>query len=304
MSSHPALDSIRDCAAVFFDTRRACISVTGDDRLSWLNGVLTCDLADFAKSSGNHAAYGCALNVKGRVLADAIVVASGKRLAAFVPRTRVQSIIDLWNGYIVMEDCEIALDETHALVTLQGGKAVEVASAVGVASRGAKLDVLGTGEGLVFDVERAESEEIVKRLVHEGAVPLEEGDLNALRVEAARGTHGIDFDDHNYVQEAGLEERAVSFRKGCYVGQEVVCMLQNRGKVHKRLVKLSLASTHGVIVGAEVKTEAAVVGTLTSLLLRDDGSALGLAMIKTSASTPGTKLEIAGNPAEVVAEAG
>jgi folate-binding protein YgfZ len=139
--------------------------------------------------------------------------------------------------------------------------------------------------------------------VQAGAVEVDHQIMHALRVEAGRATFGADFDDHAYVQEAGLTQRAVSFSKGCYLGQEVVCMAQNRGKVHRKLVKLVLPTLGHAAIGAEVKSDGAVVGTLTSLVVRDDGSALALAMIKTVAADPGKIVEIADSRAEIVAAA-
>jgi tRNA-modifying protein YgfZ len=278
------LDAVRSGAVVYLDESRVRIAVTGDDRLSWLNGMLTCNIAKLARGD---AAYGCALNVKGKILADAFVVAGEKELGVFVARAHAAEVLELWNKYIVMEDCELTLDESRVLVAVQGGRAAEIAE-------GPKLDDLGLGGGVVIDASREEAAVIVRNAIAAGAVAIGDDDVRQLRVSAGRATIGVDVDAHHYVQEAGLEARAVSFEKGCYVGQEVVCMLQNRGKVHRRLVQLRGV---GLAPGAEVRLGNDVIGKVTSV-----AGDVALAMAKTTA-TIGANVDVGGTSAEVIGEA-
>ena len=88
---------------------------------------------------------------------------------------------------------------------------------------------------------------------------------NALRLECAVPQFGSDFGDTTYPQEANLEKIAVSFDKGCYLGQEVVCMLEMRGHVKRRLVAVVLDGSEPPSRGAVVSDEAgAVAGEVTS----------------------------------------
>ena len=282
-------------------TDRVRIAVTGDDRAKWLNGMVTCDVAPLSSAPTPRAAYGCVLNVKGKVLADVIVVADEGRIGAWVPRATAAAVLELWNKYIIMEDCEVALDDARALISVQGsGAEALVASLVDepFTSHAAPHDELGVGGGVVLDVARADSAAIVARLTKAGAQSIDEAQVRARRIAAARATYGEDLDDHNYVQEAGLQGRAVSFNKGCYVGQEVVCMLEMRGKVHRRLVQLALPEGAPVAKGTEVRAGDDVVGNVTSA-----ANGVALAMVKTAASEPGTKLKIGAAEGEVVVEA-
>ena len=283
-------------------TDRVRIAITGDDRAKWLNGMITCDVTPLAAAPTPRAAYGCVLNVKGKVLADVIVVADEGRLGAWVPRASAAAVLELWNKYIIMEDCEVALDEGHALLSVQGEGAEALVGALvdeAFTTHAAPHDELGVGGGVVLEVARAECDTIVARLTSAGAKPIDEAQVQARRVAAARPTYGQDLDDHNYVQEAGLQARAVSFNKGCYVGQEVVCMLEMRGKVHRRLVQLALPDGVAVTKGTEVRAGDDVVGNVTSVTSR-----LALAMVKTAASEPGTKLKVGDAEGEVVVAAG
>ena len=246
----PTLESLRESAVVHAPSARARIAITGEDRFTWLNGMTTCDLAKIGERGAPRAAYGCVLNVKGKVLGDVIVVARDGDLAAFVPARSAPTILELWNKYVIMEDVELAADDSRRLLSLQGGAAASIADRAGFTARAAPLDELGLS-GVVIDIEVGELDVAIARLVDAGAQVLDDEAMHRLAIEAARPTFGADLDEHNYVQEAGLEVRAVSFQKGCYLGQEVVCMLQMRGKVHKRLMKLQIASEGALpVVGA------------------------------------------------------
>ena len=260
--------------------------------------MVTCDLAKLDADGAPRAAYGCILNVKGKILGDAIVVAEQGRLGVFVSRPNSAAILELWTKYIIMEDCEVALDDTRTLLAFHGGAAQSIADAAGVSPHAAKLDELGVA-GLVVDVARSDEDPIVARAIAAGAIEVDQATALALHVEAGRATFGVDLDEHNYVQEGGLQARAVSFQKGCYLGQEVVCMLQMRGKVHKRLMQLKLESP--IEKGAEVKSGADVVGKVTSVAAHD-GKVFALAMLKSSIAE-GAAVDVGGACAQVVSEA-
>ena len=111
-------------------------------------------------------------------------------------------------------------------------------------------------------------------------------------------TFGVDYGDEAYPQEARLEEMAVSFDKGCYLGQEAVFMLQKRGKPPKRLVVLEIGG-EAPAVETEVHTaDGAKVGRITSVATRD-GRTLALGMVKTKHSEDGTELRVGERTATV-----
>jgi folate-binding protein YgfZ len=291
-----SLESIRSGGVVYLDESRARIAVSGDDRISWLNGVLSNDVATVAKGG---ALYACALTEKGKIIADAIVVIRDQACGVWVPASVADELIAAWDRYIIMEDVELTRDESRRLLFLQGGAAERIAADAALSARAEKLDDLGLGAGLAFDVSRDEAEEIAKRLVSVGAVRIEPGDVRTYRIEAGRATFGFDFDQKTYVQEAGLEARAVSFTKGCYHGQEVVCMLENRGKVSRRLVQLEV---EGIAApGEEITSDGSTMGKVTSVVPHDDGKTIALAMIKAARAHEGALLSVAGKSGKVLA---
>src|SRR5262249_29722884 len=155
--SLPPLDTLRASGVVFVDEARVRVAITGDDRFTWLNGVVTCDVKPIAEDAGNapRAVYGCVLNVKGRVLGDVVVVAGGGELGAWVPRAASGPILEHWQKYVIMEDCELALDEARRLVSVEGTEGTKV-------ERGAKLDRFGLGGGVAIETkDAAEAQSIV-----------------------------------------------------------------------------------------------------------------------------------------------
>jgi folate-binding protein YgfZ len=131
-----------------------------------------------------------------------------------------------------------------------------------------------------------------------GAFPAgDEAALEVLRVEAGRPRYGMDIDDTVIPEEAGLNERAVSFTKGCYPGQETVARLHYRGHPNRHLRGLRLSAP--VASGAELRLGEKVVGRLGSSVVSPSLGPIGLALVRREAQ-PGSTLALDGATAEVV----
>jgi folate-binding protein YgfZ len=124
-----------------------------------------------------------------------------------------------------------------------------------------------------------------------------EADAEVVRVERGRPRYGVDLDDSVIPQEAGLNERAVSFTKGCYVGQETVARLYYRGKPNRRLLGLRLDSP--APTGSELRLGEKVVGRLGSSVVSPDLGPIGLALVRREAA-PGDTVDVNGVSALIV----
>jgi aminomethyltransferase len=143
---------------------------------------------------------------------------------------------------------------------------------------------------------------LAEGLVARGAVPVGTAALEALRVAAGVPRFGLDFGPENFPQETGIEE-AVSFTKGCYLGQEVVARIHYRGGVQRRLVGLRFATAEPPPHGARLLFEGREAGAVGSALRppEADGEAIGLAIVHQRAAAVGARLEVeGGGTAEVV----
>jgi folate-binding protein YgfZ len=276
--------------------------VSGKDRVTWLNGLLTCDLL---KRTPDAALYGLAVARNGRVIADTRVVfddAGGRTLLA-VPAPVIEALRAHFDHYLVMEDAEMAPDtagfEAWSIHGPRSDEALAAARAAG--ALGGRLDA--TGLGGAFVLAPAERAGIVAEALAAHASVGDAAGWEALRLERGVPRFGLDFDDKTYPQEAQLEKSAVSFDKGCYLGQEVVCMLEMRGHVKRKLVPVVIDAPEPPPRGAEVTDETgAVVGEVTSAGASPTlGKPVALAMIKRASAEPGKGVRVAGAHAEVVA---
>ena len=284
----------------------ATLIVTGGDRVSWLNGLLTCDLAKHGPAS---AVYGLVVARNGRIQTDAIVVfdeAAGRVLLT-LPREVTDAIRAYLDHYLVMEDAEISSGaqpiEAWELHGPRTGEVFESARASGAV--GGFIDRTGLGGAFVLAAENVSApvRAALEQSLHAvgGTVGDAEG-WEALRLERGVPRFGVDFDDKTYPQEASLEKVAVSFDKGCYLGQEVVFMLEKRGHVKRRLVPVLFGGSLVPERGTSVTDEAgAPVGEVTSAARSPTvGGVVALAMLKRAYAESGKRVSVGGMVGQVV----
>ena len=132
-----------------------------------------------------------------------------------------------------------------------------------------------------------------------GVEPVSNEAAECLRIESGRPRLGLDMDAATIPQEAGLNDRGISFTKGCYVGQETVARLHYRGKPNRHLRGLRLTTTADT--GDQVSTEERTVGTVASTCVSPSHGPIALALLRREAA-PGSTVTVgeAGGPAEVV----
>lgn len=287
-----------EAAAIRALEDRAIVAVRGEDARTWLNGQVTNDVR--ATRAGD-AVYALAIQAKGRVLADLHVLDRGERgLAMVLPCANLAAVIEHFEKYVIMEDVALEIEDSLALLTVQGPRASEI---VGSELESYPVDRLGRGGRDVL-VPRGERERVLAafleaaRAIGGGAISAEGWELARLR--AGRPEIFTDFGEHTYPQEAGLERAAVSFQKGCYLGQEVVCMLENRGQLNRRLARVE--SREPLAKGDPiVDPSGAKLGEITSAV-RDGGRTLALGFVKRAQAIPGATLATqTGAPLTVIA---
>jgi folate-binding protein YgfZ len=296
----------REAVLALAEADVATLVVTGKDRVTWLNGLLTCDLV---KRAPGDARYGLAVARNGRVLTDATIVVDDarERVLVAVPRAALETLRAHLDRYLVMEDAEVAPEvDAFEPWSLHGPRAGEVlAGAIAAGGVGGTVD--RTGLGGAFVLAPAALRGPVRASIEERALALggcvgNEAGWEALRLERAVPRFGADFGDDTYPQEATLEKTAVSFDKGCYLGQEVVCMLEMRGHVKRKLAAVVFEAGEAPARGAAVADESgAAVGEVTSAGASPTlGKAVALAMVKRASSEPGKRVVVGGVAGEVV----
>ena len=305
---------IADCGVVD-RSERGKLALTGPDAVTFLNGQVTNELADLLPGDGRYAAF---LTHKGKMLGDLRVLAVGeladrggepvvRELLLDTERVALQPLFDMIRRFRVGYDLELHKRTLECgLLSLLGPRSLEVARAavaeeldwearehghVPATIAGHPVRLVGVAGGNVdvlidlTDVqpeERAGGREAVwDALVAAGAAPTGEPAAEVLRVELGVPRFGLDMDETTIPQEAGLNERAVSFTKGCYVGQETVARLHYRGKPNRHLRGLRLSEP--TATGAELRAGERVVGTLTSSVTSPRVGPIGLALVRREA---------------------
>lgn len=284
-------------------TDRTGILVRGKDRTEWLNGLVTCDLGKLAPTA---AAYGLILEKKGRIQTDFFAVpgrdTAADTLALAVPRDLRGAMVEMLDHYLIMEDAEL-IEADLAVWQLLGAGSVQLVEGIAAPFAGT---LAATGlEGAIIAAPAGEAEAVGERIAAAvagagGAMP-DHATWEAMRIERGLPRFGVEVDTTLLPQEASLEKLAVSFDKGCYLGQEVVYMLEHRGRPKRRLVGLEIEGEAPVAKGDTVTTpDGAVAGDVKSSAIGpESGKPVAIAMIKWAHTSPGTELRIGARPARV-----
>jgi folate-binding protein YgfZ len=282
-------------------SERGKLALTGPQAKELLNGQVTNEVEALTPGSGCYAAL---LTNKGKMLADLRVLDTGSELWLDTERVALQALFDNLRRGAVGWQAELHKRTLQqALLSLVGPHAARaVGSEVGpeLANRAAQVggaDVLLVATDLGVDVICvAEEAERVHSALDVPLVP--EAAAEVLRVESGRPRYGLDLDDATIPQEAGLNERAVSFTKGCYVGQETVARLHFRGKPNRHLRGLRLSAP--VESGTPLVLGEREVGRVGSSVVSPRFGPIALALVRREASV-GDEL-VAGDARAVVSD--
>ena len=288
-----ALDAAQN-GALLRDLPLQTIHVTGPDRASWLNGLVTCDLA---KLGPGDAAYGLLVAKNGKIQSEVYLCLGSDRIELGVRADRAADLAATLDRYLVMEDAALEVATSSAWMLALGPRAADVlakARAAGVV--GGLVRRASTTAAILTAPERAA---IAAAVASDASIRIaSDAGWQRVRVELGIPALDVDFDDASYPQEASLEGDAVSFSKGCYLGQEAVFMLEKRGHVKKRLVQIALdsgANVDAVKPGAAIeRPDDGAVGAVTSVTTTPDGRTLALGHVKYKHAKPGEAFVIGG----------
>ncbi len=246
------------------------LRVRGPERATWLNGLVTCDVCQVRSG---HAEWGLALDRKGKIQSVLWVVAAGDELLVATSAGTGGHVWAEFDRMLIMEDAELE-DATEQVAWGLGWDLPQTVEAL--LARGELC--LGSLRAEVVALERGQ-------LPKCQPMPHVMSDEQWLQRRLLHGLpeFGVDFDSKERPHEAGLERRAVNWNKGCYLGQEVVCMQDMRGKVSRQLTALRIEAdtAAGLSPGGAIADEAGKdLGTLTSVaFVSGQGAWLALAML-------------------------
>lgn len=304
------LEALRAAAAVGIPPAAERLELAGPDARRFLNGYVTADVQNLATDG---VARGYVTDGKGHVLADFDLAADGERLALRLPAGRGVAIRDHLARYQLAARFEFAEPAALARVVLRGARAAAVLAAAGLpeAGRGRRLstEVDGVAVDLLaperpgaprFELwprvpESEAAGAIVAALVAAGATEVSAAALETARVEDGELAFGVDYGDDAFPQEIG-DPVAISFTKGCYLGQEVVARIHYRGGVQRRALGLRFAGEPPA-AGTALLFDGREVARATSVARSPQLGAVGLALVHRRAGEPPFELAVDGGGA-------
>ncbi len=279
-------------------SERGKLALAGAGAKEFLEGQVTNAVEALNSGQGAYAAF---LSPKGKMLGDLRVLELGDELFLDTERSSLQELFNMIRRYRIGYDVELHKRTVErGQLSLIGPEARAVAGAedlpvqehanVSGALDGTDVRFVVTDAGVDLICDAADTDALAAGLRARGAVDVDEAAAEVLRVEAGRPRYGIDLDDTVIPQEAGLNERAVSFTKGCYVGQETVARLHYRGKPNRHLrgLRLSAPAAHG----DELRLGERVVGTIGTAVVSPRLGPVALALVRREAE-PGATVAVA-----------
>lgn len=322
VDSAAAYDAARHRAAFIDRSDRARIVVSGADRASYLQGLLTNDVVALQAGEGCYAAY---LTPQGRMIADLYVYELGDVMLLTMDRGVKEAVLTKLDQFIFSEDVQLGdVTDTFAQIGVVGPDAAATVARLLTGASAETLTALpehanlrahwngdpvivtriaDTGEaGYDVFVDRAKADAFASAATSAGAVQLDDQTAEAIRIEAGVPRFRRDMDEETIPLEAGIESRAISFSKGCYVGQEVIIRVLHRGhgRVARKLVGLVVDGDQPPASGAIVRSGDREIGHVTSSASsRALKKPIALAYVHRDFVTPDTAVSVDGVSAAV-----
>jgi tRNA-modifying protein YgfZ len=290
---------LREECGLLDRSRRGKLLVSGAEAAEYLQGQLTNDIEAIEPGEG---AYAALLDRKGHMQGDMRVLRPGEGLELLLDTEpeALEAVQRHLSMYKIGRDVDVVdVTAERALLSLIGPRAVEVAGSAAlpenaceeVTTAGAKVLAVGTAEGIDLIFEAESREPVTEALFGAGAAEVSPAAIEILRIEAGRPRFGAEMGTATMPAEAGIVEQAVSFTKGCYIGQETVARLHYKGKPNRHLRGLKLSEGRGARPGDAILLGEKEVGRLGSAGVSPALGPIGLAILRREAE-PGATVAV------------
>ena len=283
------------------------VKLTGAERASWLQGMVTNDVEKLEPGSGCYAAH---LTPQGKIVAHLHVLADPDALWLSMERAAIPKLVAAFDKLLIMEDVQIAdVSEEYSILGVLGPKASAALNAwLGQPlhlekpySHRKSDDCRIVLSDLDYDlwVPRGQADSVLRFFSENGATAIDHGTWDVLRTEAGIPVYGVDIDETTTMPEIG--ERGISYDKGCYIGQEVVAKVKYIGHVNRRFVGLKLAGNGLPESKSPIQKGGREVGYITTSLFSPGlNQPIALGFVSRAAYAPGSEVEVAGQAATIV----
>jgi aminomethyltransferase len=303
--------ALRSTCGVYELPQRVKIQLTGNDRVRWLNGMVTNNVKDLPQ---NHGVYAFLLNPQGHILGDLIAFHRGDNLLVESDQAQLAKILATFDHYIIMDDVEVAdLSDSLASIGVTGPKSGAVLAAAGIGLQPMKplqvadlmwqdvpISVVRGGDDVFpsFEIWVAPQQvaHLREALQNAGATLIGQDALELYRVALGIPLYGKDIRERDLPQETE-QQHALNFSKGCYVGQEIVERIRSRGNVHRKFTGFKIEGAPPA-VGTKIQWQGKEVGEITSSALIPGPTgeqSVALGYLRRELAGPGKDLDIAGS---------
>jgi folate-binding protein YgfZ len=285
------------------------IKLTGPERASWLQGMITNDVLKLVPGSGCYAAH---LNPQGKIVAQMHVLIDEDALWLSLERAVVPKLIAAFDKLLIMEDVHMAdvsggysilgiIGPTApAVIDLWLGEPLKLSGGPYSHRKFEDCRIVVSDLGYDIWVPRGQADKVLHFLGQHGATSIDHGTWDVLRTEAGIPVYGVDIDETTTMPEIG--SRGISYDKGCYIGQEVVAKVKYIGHVNRQFVGLILSDGALPDVKSPIRKGGRDVGFITTALYSPGlRKPIALGFVSRAAYAPGSEVEV-GNAAVTIVE--
>jgi folate-binding protein YgfZ len=313
--------ALRSGCGVYDLGYRAKISLTGADRVRWLNGMVTNNIRDLPAGQG---AYAFLLNPQGHILGDLYAYNREESIVIDTDYSQREKVLATFDHYIIMDDVEVKdLSESITALGISGPRSREVLTSAGITIPETKpleiFEAKWTCDCEATQCTTVRSDDPVSEtyelwlapkevkktwdaLVAHDARPIGSEALEMHRILNGIPLFGVDIRDRDLPQETE-QARALNFTKGCYIGQEIVERIRSRGAVHRKFSGFVADAGMAISAGSKIFAGDKEVGEVTSVVslrVPNPEKTVALGYIRRELGTPGGEVMIGGFRATVV----
>jgi folate-binding protein YgfZ len=275
------------------------VKLSGPDRVTWLQGMVTNDVQKLKPGTGCYAAH---LTPQGKVVAQMHIFADDDALWFSLERAAIPSLLTAFDKLLIMEDVQVMdVSDEYSVLTVIGPKALDVIESWTAEKLNltAKYDhrkfedcrVLVSDLGYEIWVPRGQADKVLRFLAQSGATAIDHGTWDVLRTEVGIPVYGVDIDETTTMPEIG--ECGISYEKGCYIGQEVVAKVKYIGHVNRRFAGLIFAGTELPQLKSAIRKGGREVGYVTTALFSPAlNKPIALGFVSRTAYAAGTEVEV------------
>jgi len=307
--------ALLDGCGLFDLSWQAKLVLTGEDRVRWLNGMVTNNVRDLAVGRG---VYNFVLTAQGRIVGDLVAYNRGDFVLVTTDRAQLAAITEIFDRYIIMDDVEVAdISDKLSAVGVAGPGAAQVLQAAGIdvsqLEPGQVVDLVWHDMGISvarnthpnldayemwFASEQAD--QVWDALLAAGTIPVGSEALELYRIARGVPLYGRDFGQRDLPQETE-QKHALNFTKGCYIGQEIVERIRARAILHRTFTGF-LVEGEPPQSGTKVQADGKNIGEITSAArvpVPSGERTVALGYLRREFEAPGTAVQIGEQQATV-----